>query len=277
MARCRYTVVMPHAKTILGMIHLPPLPGSPRFDADLKTIRARAIADAKMLVAAGFDGLILENFGDAPFFPGRVPAHVVACITAVAAAVRDATDLPMGINVLRNDGRSALAVALAVGAQFIRVNILCGARVTDQGVIEGVAHDLQRDRAQLGAGHIRVFADVDVKHSAPLGERRAMEDEVDDTIHRGMADAVIVSGAGTGKPTDLKQVQRVKAAAKATPVFIGSGVTAATVGRFLRVADGVIVGSALKVDGAATNRVDAKRAVAFMKAARLGGLTLARR
>jgi membrane complex biogenesis BtpA family protein len=268
---------MPHAKTILGMIHLPPLPGSPRFDADLKTIRARAIADAKMLVAAGFDGLILENFGDAPFFPGRVPAHVVACITAVAAAVRDATDLPMGINVLRNDGRSALAVALAVGAQFIRVNILCGARVTDQGVIEGVAHDLQRDRAQLGAGHIRVFADVDVKHSAPLGERRAMEDEVDDTIHRGMADAVIVSGAGTGKPTDLKQVQRVKAAAKATPVFIGSGVTAATVGRFLRVADGVIVGSALKVDGAATNRVDAKRAVAFMKAARLGGLTLARR
>ena len=109
---------------------------------------------------------MMENFGDVPFFPGRVPASVVAQMTAMACAVRDEVKLPLGINVLRNDGVSALAVAQAAGASFIRVNVLCGARVADQGLIQGIAHDLLRERAALGAAEIKIFADVDVKHSA---------------------------------------------------------------------------------------------------------------
>lgn len=254
------------SKTIVGMIHLLPLPGSPRYGGGLRSVRERALADARALTAGGIDAIALENFGDAPFYPGRVPAHVVANLTAIAAEVRAIVKVPLGINVLRNDGLSALSIAHAIGANFIRVNILSGARVTDQGIIQGNAHELQRLRAELGAQAVRVFADVDVKHSAPLGERRAIEDEVDDTIDRGLADAVIVSGAGTGKATDLRLVKRVKAAAGATPVFVGSGVTAKTIRQFLVQCDGVIVGTALKVDGIATNSVDVKRVEAMMKA-----------
>jgi membrane complex biogenesis BtpA family protein len=122
----------------------------------------------------------------------------------------------------------------------------------------------------LDARHIGVLADVDVKHSMPLGERRAIEDEVDDTIHRGLADGLIVSGAGTGKATDLEQVRRVKAAAGATPVFVGSGITAAIIGETLRVADGAIVGSSIKKDGVAVNPVDPQRVRALLEAVQRG-------
>jgi membrane complex biogenesis BtpA family protein len=201
---------------------------------------------------------MLENFGDVPFYPARVPAETVAAMTAVALEVRKRFPLPLGINVVRNDGQSALAIAATVGAEFIRVNILCGARVTDQGIIQGIAHDLLRDRARLNATTVKIFADVDVKHSAPLG-LRPLEDEVEDVLHRGLADAIIVSGSATGKPTDLDHVRRAKAAARAAPVFIGSGVTAESIPTFLPHADGFIIGSAFKQDGKPENPVDVDR------------------
>jgi membrane complex biogenesis BtpA family protein len=243
------------------MLHLPALPGAPRFNGDVAAITDAALRDADALASGGVHGLMLENYGDVPFYPGRVPAHVVAHMTAVAAEVRrEFSTLPLGINVLRNDGRSALAVAHAVGARFIRVNVLCGARVTDQGVIEGVAHDLLRDRAILGASDtIRIFADVDVKHSAPLAAR-PLEVEVSDTLHRGLADALVVSGSGTGRATDPGQVAAAKqAAGGAAPVFVGSGVSAATLAAYLPYADGFIVGSSFKRGGDARQPVEAAR------------------
>ena len=202
---------------------------------------------------------MMENFGDAPFFPASVPAHVVAHMTTIAADIRRAVpQLPLGINVLRNDGLSALAIGHAVGAAYIRVNVLCGVRVADQGLLHGSAHDLLRLRADLHAQSIKIFADVDVKHSAPLAER-AIEDEVDDTLHRGLADALIVSGAGTGKATDPEKVKRVKAAAKTSPVFLGSGVTPQTLPALLPHADGFIVGTYFKKNGVASNAVDPRR------------------
>jgi uncharacterized protein len=159
--------------------------------------------------------------------------------------------------VLRSDDQSALPVAQAAGAAFIRVNVLCGARVADQGVIEAIAHDLLRDRAMLGATNVRIFADVDVKHSAPLALRPAA-DEVADTLHRGLADALIVSGAGTGKPTDPGHVRDVRAAAGgAAPVLVGSGVTARTIPEFLPHADGFIIGIAFKRGADPKQPVDA--------------------
>jgi uncharacterized protein len=244
-------------RPLIGMIHLRPLPGSPQYDGDWKRILNDALRDAAALSAGGASGIMLENFGDLPFYPGRVPAHTIASITAIASAVRNAVDLPLGINVLRNDGQSALAIALTCGAQFIRVNVLCGARVTDQGVINGIAHHLLRDRAMLGAKHIAIFADVDVKHSAPLAQR-PLEDEVEDTIHRGLADALIVSGSGTGKKTDPAQVRLVKKSAPNTPVLIGSGASAATIKDF-PLADGFIVGTAIKAGGNVENAVEEKR------------------
>ena len=183
-------------KPVIGMVHAPPLPGSPRYGGDPEAARDAMLRDAEALVKGGIDGLLLENFGDAPFWPRRVPAATVAHMTALAAELKRRFRVPLGINVLRNDGQSALAIAAAVGAQFIRVNVLCGARLTDQGLLEGIAAKLLRDRAALGASVVKIFADVNVKHSAPLAAR-PLDDEARELVERGGADGLIVTGPST--------------------------------------------------------------------------------
>lgn len=259
-------------KPVVGMLHLLALPGAPGYGGDLAAVRARLLEDARALAEGGVHGLMIENFGDAPFFPRRVPRATVAMLTAMACEVRRATSLPLGINVLRNDGVSGVAIAAAAAASFIRVNVLCGARVTDQGVIEGIAHELMRERTALGAHGVRIFADVSVKHSAPLGPPRPIEDEVADTLHRGGADALVVSGSGTGRPTDPELLRRVRIAAGAAPVFVGSGVDAETLAELMPRADGFIVGTSLKVGGKSTAAVERRRVSEFLQRWReLGG------
>jgi membrane complex biogenesis BtpA family protein len=263
--------LLPHwskvSKAVIGMLHLPALPGAPRHSAEGGSpgkIRDGVLRDADALVDGGVHGLMLENFGDVPFYPGRVPAHTVAAITAIAVDVRRRFELPLGINVLRNDGVSAMGIAAAVEAEYVRVNVLCGARLADQGIIQGIAHDLLRERATLGAQRVKIFADVDVKHSAPLGPT-TIESEVEDTLRRGLADALIVSGSGTGKATDPAHVQRVKQAAGDAPVLVGSGVDERTLPLHLPYADGFIVGTAFKRDGKANNPVERDRVERIMR------------
>jgi hypothetical protein len=251
-------------KTLIGMLHAPALPGSPDFEGDAVDVRQRVLDDAQTLVDGGFRHLMLENFGDSPFHPAAVPQYVVAYMTALAVAVKSEFNVPLGINVLRNDGCAAMAAAHAAAADFIRVNVLCGARVTDQGIVQGVAHDLLRLRRTLGAD-VGILADVDVKHSAPLAAR-PVEEEVADLIHRGGADALIVSGAATGQLADIEHLRRVKEATGETPVFVGSGVTRDNIGDYLQFADGVIVGTALKREGVVANPVDPQRASDIVQA-----------
>jgi len=220
-------------------------------------------------VDAGYDAIIVENFGDVPFFAGRVPAITVAAMTACALAVREAApDVELGINVLRNDAESALGVALCAGARFVRVNVLTGARVTDQGVIQGDAAGLLRSRRALGADDIGIWADVDVKHSAPLGPARPIAQEVEDTTKRAMAEAVLVTGEGTGKGVDLDKLAAVKEAAGKTPVLVASGATLDTLPLLAKHATGVIVGSALRVGGVPGGSIDATLAKRFAEAYR---------
>lgn len=214
--------------------------------------------DAAALVEGGVHGLLLENFGDSPFFPNDVPPWTTAYMTALALEVRQRYDVPLGINVLRNDGRAALAVAHAAGADFIRVNVLAGARLTDQGIVEGIAHQLLRERSLLGAETIKILADVNVKHSQPLAPV-PLEQEVEDLVQRAGADALVVSGTGTGKHADIEELQRVKSAAGGTPVFVGSGVDLDSIERYRDGADGFLVGTYFKKDGHVRNAVDAKR------------------
>jgi membrane complex biogenesis BtpA family protein len=167
-----------------------------------------------------------------------------------------------------------MGVAHAAGAEFVRVNVLCGARVTDQGVLQGIAHDVLRLQRTLGAEHVEIFADVDVKHSAPLGVPRAIEVEVSDLVERGLANALIVSGSGTGKATDPQKVAAVKqAAGRDVPVFVGSGVSEENV-RQLSAADGFIVGTSLKQDGMGPGGpVDEGKAKRFVDTVRQLGRT----
>lgn len=248
------------------MIHLSALPGSPGNDQPLAGIIRRACDDAQTLERAGFDALMMENFGDAPFRPTRVDAHTVACMTVVACALRDTVSVPLGVNVLRNDPQAAIAIAHTVGAAFVRINVHCGVYATDQGIIEGRADETLRYRRLLGSA-VAIFADVHVKHARPLSSL-CIADAAEETAYRGRADALIVSGAATGKPTELDDVRRVKAAVPDRPVYIGSGATAESVAALLSVADGVIVGTAIKVNGHTLAPVDAGRAADLVKAAK---------
>ncbi|SDJ21514.1 hypothetical protein SAMN05216226_101170 [Halovenus aranensis] len=255
---------------LVGMAHLPALPGAPRHEQSRDKLRARALADAHTLTENGVDGVLVENFGDAPFYPDEVPAHVVAEMTATARELSLAVDTPLGVNVLRNDAEAALAVAAAAGGSFIRVNVHTGAAVTDQGLLEGQAHETVRLRERLDA-EVAVFADIDVKHATQLGTRdRATL--VRETIDRGLADAVVVSGPETGEPADdedlLVTLDGRDEATRDVPVFIGSGVTPETAPALLDRADGAIVGTALKDGEQTTNRVDADRVRALVEAVR---------
>ena len=185
-----------------------------------------------------------------------------SAMTLAVEAVRDVVNIPVGVNVLRNDSKSAIAIASVTGANFIRVNVHTSAMITDQGIIEGNAYETVRYRRELGAD-IKVFADVLVKHAIPLGNQ-SIEQAAKDTVYRGLADAVIVTGIGTGETTDLEDVARARKAVPDFPVLVGSGVHEENIVKLLSIADGVIVGTSLKEGGVITNSVDITRVAQLM-------------
>ena len=273
---------------LIGVVHLPPLPGAPRSDRERgrEHLHECARLDAERLAEGGVDAVTVENFGDAPFHPDDVPKHVVAEMTALARTVREACDLPVGVNVLRNDGLAAVAVAAAVRAAFCRVNVHVGARVADQGLLEGAAHETMRLRERIDAAPgttgvgdpagrdargVHVLADVDVKHSAPLAAGDWEAESLAESAERGLADGVIVSGARTGRATPLaaveRAVQRRDRLGLDVPVLVGSGVTPDSAGDLLSVADGAIVGTALKEGGETAAPVDVGRVRELVAAA----------
>lgn len=246
------------------MVHLGPLPGSPGFDGDLDSVIEAAVTDAERIAVAGFDGVMVENFGDAPFFADDAPKVTIAALTTAVNAVYEASRLPTGVNVLRNDGLGALAVAAATAASFIRVNVLSGTMYTDQGPIIGNAAGIARMRAAV-CPDVEIMADVFVKHATPPAGL-SLIDATNDLVERSAADAVVVSGTGTGTPADEQDLATV-ARISHLPVYLGSGVTQGNVKEMLSIAHGAIVGTSIKVDGKATNAVDATSAAAFIAAA----------
>lgn len=251
---------------LIGMVHLPALPGAAGARTSMEDVVARAAGEARLLAKAGFDALIVENFGDAPFHADAVPPATIAAMAVVAREIVRSCRVPVGVNVLRNDARAALAVAAASGAAFIRVNVLSGVYATDQGFITGRAAEVAALRAAL-APNVKIAADVHVKHAVPVSQPDIAL-AAEETAHRAGADSLIVSGPGTGKATDLSAVRRVKLAVPDRPVWIGSGVTAESVRECLSAADAVIVGTCLKRGGRTTNAIDAARLRVFMRAAR---------
>jgi membrane complex biogenesis BtpA family protein len=211
------------AGSVIGVLHLPPLPGSPRPGPSAQALLDHALRDAEALAEGGAAGCIIENLGDAPFTPDRVEPHVVAHMSVIAAEVkrRFGERLCLGINVLRNAALDAVGVASAVGADFVRVNVLSGAMVTDQGIIQGQARELALYRRRLGID-CAVAADILVKHASPLGEL-SIEQAARDGFHRGGADVLIITGAGTGLPADPARLEAVRAAVPEAPVWLGSG------------------------------------------------------
>ena len=228
------------ARALFGMVHLGPLPGAPLFRS-LDEVLELALHDARAIAGGGCDGFVVENFGDRPFTRGRVEAETVAAMTRVISEIAREVRIPFGVNVLRNDALSALAIAAATGAAFIRVNIHTGAAVTDQGIIEGDAYATLRKRAAL-APDVLVFADYLVKHATPMGEASAK-----DLRLRGLADALIVTGSETGAAADPSRLRALRDELDA-PLLVGSGLSAENAAQFGD-ADGAIAGTSLKKDG----------------------------
>lgn len=250
--------------TFVGVVHLPPLPGSPRPSPGLDAIVARATADAVTLARGGADAVIVENFGDAPFDGDQVAPYTVAAMTRVCLAVRAAApSLKLGVNVLRNDARAALSIAHAVGGSFVRVNVHVGAMVTDQGVLEGKARATLLERARLGAS-VAIVADVRVKHAVPLGNPD-LADLARDTVHRGLAETVVVTGSGTGRRADPADWRTVRDAVPTTPVWIGSGFDPESASAFPGLA-GAIVGTWLHEDQDLSAPLAVDRVVVIRKA-----------
>lgn len=251
---------------IIGVVHLLPLPTSPRWGGSLKAVIDRAEQEAAALASGGVDAIIVENFFDAPFTKGQVDPAIVSAMTLVVHRLMNLVPLPFGLNVLRNDAQTALAIATCVKAQFIRVNVLTGVMATDQGIIEGQAHHLLRYRRELGSD-VKILADVLVKHARPLGSPN-LTTAVQDTIERGLADGVILSGWSTGSPPNLEDLELARAAANGTPVLIGSGASWENISMLMQAADGVIVSSSLKRHGRREQPIDPIRVSQFVEAAR---------
>jgi membrane complex biogenesis BtpA family protein len=260
------SLFQPGRKILIGVIHLQPLPGSPRWRGNLESVVERAVGDARAYERGGADAVFIENFGDVPFTKGSVGPETVAAMAAAGTAVRAAVKIPLGFNVLRNDARAALALAAVCGGAFIRINVHTGAMLTDQGLIEGNAFETLRYRRSL-CPNVQIFADVHVKHAVPLGEGSITE-AARDTIERGLADALIISGTGTGRAAAAMDVQRVRAVCPNAKILLGSGVTAENIRDYLGLADGFIVGTSLKRGGTISNPVESKRVAALVGALR---------
>ncbi len=256
-------------KPVIGMVHLWPLPGAPGYTGyPVETIVDHALHDAGALVVGGVDGLIVENMWDWPYYVGaEIKPEAIAAQAVAARQVVQEVDVPVGINVIHNGGLVALAIAVASGAQFMRVCIFTGARLWDTGELDhGNAADLLRKRKELQAEHIKLFADVDKKHSVPF-PGIDLETHIEWTRFYG-ADALIVSGRMTGSAPDMTKVARAKELAGGLPVLLGSGTDEHNIGEFMRYADGAIVGSSLKVDAVMENPVDVERVRRYVAAAR---------
>ena len=246
-------------KPLIGMLHLRPLAGSVGYArTGTKPILDAALRDLYALESGGVDAVMIENLGDAPYAK-QAPVETVAMMATLVHALSDRAHLPLGVNVLRNDGPAALAIAAATGASFVRVNVFCGTAFTDQGMIEGQARDLHQLRRDLGAGTL-LLADVHVKHAAHL---TSIEEAALDAT-RNSPDALIVSGIGTGRRTAPEDLQAVKQVSS-LPVLIGSGVRIDNVATY-RDADGFIVGTVLKEEGRVDAPVDVDRVKAMVQA-----------
>ncbi|MCC6718059.1 MAG: BtpA/SgcQ family protein [Acetobacteraceae bacterium] len=252
---------------VVGVIHLRALPGAPDYDGESMDSLVRfALDEAERYRAGGVDGLIVENHGDIPFAkPDELGPETAAGMAVITQAVRLASGLPIGVNVLANGAVAALAVAKAAGAAFVRVNQWANAYVANEGFMEGRAGAAARYRAWLRARDVKIFADVHVKHGAhaitadrPIGEL-ARDVEFFD------ADVAIATGQRTGDAATLDELRTI-AAGTSLPVAVGSGVNPDNVGDILTVADAVIVASYLKRDGVWWNAVDPARVAVFMRA-----------
>jgi membrane complex biogenesis BtpA family protein len=262
----RFKKVFHTTKPIIGMVHLKPLPGAPRYDHEggMQAITDTALQDARELIAGGIDAIQIENQWDRPFQkPQDIGPETVASMAAVASRLREEFQVPMGITVHLNGVKQALAIAVASRCQWIRAFELANAYIANAGLVEAAGPDLMRYRAALRAEQIMVFGDFHVKHGSHwITSDRSIPEQAED-VETALGDAVIVTGIKTGTPPDQEDVAVIRNAVS-LPILIGSGLSSKNLDQLLPLVDGAIVGSSFKKDGVLANPVDRDRVRDFM-------------
>lgn len=261
-----YSDLFSQRQPVIGMVHLPPLPGSPAYTGALEAIYARAHEDAAALLECGIDALIVENFGDEPFRIGEPDARTLALMAAITREIARLSHVPVGVNVQFNAWEAEMSIAHVCGAHFCRVEVFVDTVVSAQGLVMPCSAGITRLRAALGA-RVAIFADIQTKYTSNLVAQPLAQSAKD--AQAAGADALIVTGSATGSATPLEAVREAKGAVR-LPVLVGSGATEAAIPALLQVADGAIVGSAIKQDGVVTQPVSRERTAAFLRAARGG-------
>src|SRR3954447_13522249 len=252
------------AKPVIGMIHVAALPGTPAARQSIAEIEKQALEEAKMYGDAGVHAILIENMHDTPYLRGHVGPEIVAAMAIIAKAVKEATRLPAGMQILAGANREALAAAHAAGLDFIRAEGFAFAHVADEGLIESSAAELLRFRKTIGADQIQIWADVKKKHSAHAITADVTLAETAAAVEFMRGDAIIVTGSTTGHAPLPELVTEAKEATR-LPVLLGSGTTAQNLSVFFALADGFIVGSHFKQGGHWSRPVDRRRGSDFMK------------
>jgi membrane complex biogenesis BtpA family protein len=253
-------------KPVIGMIHVLPLPGSPRGrNCDLAAVYDHAIAEALRLEKGGVDGLLLENAGDIPFLkPDEIGFETVAAMAVIGDRIRQATKLPLGFNIVANAAKASLACAKCSGAAFVRVNQWANAYIANEGLVEGAAAKALRYRSLVDADDVVVFADVHVKHgSHAIVADRGVSEQARDVEFFG-ADVMIATGSRTGHATARKEVEEIRDGTR-RPVVVGSGLTPENAVELMQIADGAIVGSWFKDNGEMSGSVEVGKVVTLME------------
>ena len=259
----RFQKIFGQHKTIIGMIHLQALPGTPKFVGDVNQIIQKALNEARIYKQAGIDALMIENMHDVPYTKNDV-GHEISSLTAIIAyLIKKETGLPLGIQILAGANKAALATAYSSGADFIRAEGFVFGHLADEGYIDSQAAELLRYRKYIGAEHIAIFTDIKKKHSS-----HALTADLDITemAHAAdffLSDGLIITGMHTGDMADINELQRVKEAT-GLPVLVGSGVNLDNVLDYLAVADALIIGSYFKKDGFWANEVEGNKVRALM-------------
>jgi hypothetical protein len=251
---------------VIGVIHLQPLPGAPRYDGmPVGKIEELAVEEANIMVDNGVNGLIIENFRDM-MFKKKVGPETISIMTRIAMSITEEVKVPIGICVLQSDALAALAIAKAVEATFVRIPYYTETYIVDAGIMESIAAEALRFRKIIEAQSVKIFADVHIKHGYPLSQR-SIEESAEDAVERGLADSIIITGKKTGGETDPEDVKRVRSKLSEIPLIVGSGVTEKNLHKYFpNNADAVIIGTGLKKYGNTEEKVDAKKVREFIKA-----------
>ncbi|MCY1721751.1 BtpA/SgcQ family protein [Prolixibacteraceae bacterium Z1-6] len=251
-------------KSIIGMVHVGALAGTPKNNQSVETIIANAVVESKILQQEGVDAIMIENMHDRPYLNRVVGPEIISVMTAVACELRKVISLPLGIQILAGANKEALAVALAAGFDFVRSEGFVFGHLADEGMMNSDAGELLRYRKQIGAGHIRIFTDIKKKHSSHAVSGDISIQEMAKAAEFFLSDGVIVTGNSTGEKASVEDVKVVKEAIK-VPVLIGSGIDEQNIQDYWPFADGFIIGSSFKRNGIWENELDKNRVREFIR------------